>query len=234
MTKYAKLVIMTKSYDDVVALLEQFGAAEDDSPQGRKRFRILEAATALFVHHGYRKTSVDDVARDAGVAKGTVYLYFRNKSDLLIHAIVEEKKRYLKEMLPVFDRSASAAERLRRWVRITITVSRRMPLISRLIGGDNELSIILDDMNPGDVEERKRFETEFVADLIDEAAAPHDWTEAELETRARVLVNVLFAAITNDRLLNDDLSISDYAEQVATIIVDGAISTRSETGHAAA
>ncbi|WP_428264647.1 TetR/AcrR family transcriptional regulator [Haliangium sp.] len=47
-----------------------------------KRAAILDAAAALFSRYGYRRTSVDDVAGEAGIAKGTVYLYFDNKQAL--------------------------------------------------------------------------------------------------------------------------------------------------------
>lgn len=48
-----------------------------------KRNAILEAARALFTTDGYEQTTIAQVARRAGVAVGTVYLYFKNKSDLL-------------------------------------------------------------------------------------------------------------------------------------------------------
>ncbi len=47
-----------------------------------KRESILEAAIELFSSYGYRRTSIEDVARRAGIAKGTVYIYFRNKEQL--------------------------------------------------------------------------------------------------------------------------------------------------------
>ena len=47
-----------------------------------KREAILGAALELFGRYGYRRTSVDDIARRAGVAKGTVYLYVENKEAL--------------------------------------------------------------------------------------------------------------------------------------------------------
>lgn len=43
---------------------------------------IIEAADRLFTRFGYRRTSMDDIAREAGVAKGTLYLYFTNKEAL--------------------------------------------------------------------------------------------------------------------------------------------------------
>jgi AcrR family transcriptional regulator len=47
-----------------------------------KRDRILDAAQSLFVRYGVKRTSIDDVAREAGVAKGTVYLSFEFKAEL--------------------------------------------------------------------------------------------------------------------------------------------------------
>src|SRR5215470_6107707 len=47
-----------------------------------KRDAILAAALELFGRYGYRRTSIDDIARQAGVAKGTVYLYVENKEAL--------------------------------------------------------------------------------------------------------------------------------------------------------
>ena len=51
---------------------------------GDKRERILAAAERTFARHGFFAAKVADVAKDAGVADGTIYLYFKNKDDLLI------------------------------------------------------------------------------------------------------------------------------------------------------
>ena len=55
-----------------------------------KHDRIMNAAIASFARHGYHHATIADVAREAGVAAGTIYLYFKNKDDLLIR-IFEEK-----------------------------------------------------------------------------------------------------------------------------------------------
>src|SRR3954447_13206995 len=51
--------------------------------QKNKRDAIIEAATVLFTNGGYESTTIADVAKKAGVAVGTVYLYFKNKPELL-------------------------------------------------------------------------------------------------------------------------------------------------------
>jgi AcrR family transcriptional regulator len=43
---------------------------------------ILAAAKQLFGHYGYRRTSIDDIAQEARIAKGTVYLYFKSKEEI--------------------------------------------------------------------------------------------------------------------------------------------------------
>src|SRR6476469_9236668 len=56
--------------------------------------RLLDAATTLLVRWGYRKTTIDDVAREAGVGKGTIYLHWKDKNDLFRAAIWREQQRY--------------------------------------------------------------------------------------------------------------------------------------------
>ena len=59
-------------------------AAAADPPPGPKRDAILRAAIDVFAERGYFNAQVADVARAAGVAAGTVYLYFKSKDDLLV------------------------------------------------------------------------------------------------------------------------------------------------------
>ncbi len=71
---------------------------QSDIVRPDKRARITEAAITVFAEKGYRSSRVSDVAQAAGVADGTIYLYFKNKEDLLL-TIFEEKMEKLLEML---------------------------------------------------------------------------------------------------------------------------------------
>ncbi|MGW6279520.1 TetR/AcrR family transcriptional regulator [Kribbella sp. NPDC055071] len=59
-----------------------------------KRSAILAAATAMFLEHGYERTSVDAIAASAGVGKQTVYGHFGDKEKLFL-AVIEETQRTL-------------------------------------------------------------------------------------------------------------------------------------------
>ena len=71
----------------------------DTSDRKLREERILDAATTLLVRWGYRKTTIDDVAREAGVGKGTIYLHWKDKNDLFRAAIWREQQRYSEETM---------------------------------------------------------------------------------------------------------------------------------------
>ncbi len=52
-----------------------------------KEKHILESARKFFFRYGFKKTSLDEVAEDAGIAKGTIYNYFKNKEDLFVRNV---------------------------------------------------------------------------------------------------------------------------------------------------
>src|SRR6187200_402904 len=62
-----------------------------------KRDAILRAAIDVFAERGYFNAQVADVARAAGVAAGTVYLYFKNKDDLLVSIFERTMKEAIAE-----------------------------------------------------------------------------------------------------------------------------------------
>ena len=78
--------------------------ARSQAPPAGRRRAILDAATQVFARYGFRRASIDDVARQADVAKGTVYLYFASK-EALFASVVEA-------VLDEIDRRARAAAKL--------------------------------------------------------------------------------------------------------------------------
>ena len=60
-----------------------------------KRERILRAAVDVFAKNGYFNAKVSEIAKTAGVADGTIYLYFDGKEDLLITIFREHTRHYL-------------------------------------------------------------------------------------------------------------------------------------------
>ncbi len=92
-------------------------ASDDGHRRGERQRQILDAAVEAFAEKGFHGARISDVARRAGVADGTIYLYFRSKEDLLLsvfEAKMEELRRGLEEALARVD---DPLERLRAFAR---------------------------------------------------------------------------------------------------------------------
>ena len=63
---------------------------------GDVRQKILDAAEHRLWHYGFKKTTIDEIASDAGVGKGTVYLYFESKEDIGLTIMAQYKDASLK------------------------------------------------------------------------------------------------------------------------------------------
>jgi AcrR family transcriptional regulator len=100
--------------------------------------RLLDAATTLLVRWGYRKTTIDDVAREAGVGKGTIYLHWKDKNDLFRAAIWREQQRYSED---VQRRIAADPEGglLHRITTHGMLTALSNPLIAAIIRGKSDI-----------------------------------------------------------------------------------------------
>ena len=76
--------------------------------------RILDAAVAVFAEKGFFTSRISDIADRASVADGTVYLYFKNKEEILMTAINTAFDAFMKHARTELEKLASPAERLRR------------------------------------------------------------------------------------------------------------------------
>jgi AcrR family transcriptional regulator len=65
---------------------------------GDVRQKILDAAEQRLWHYGFKKTTIDEIASDAGVGKGTVYLYFEGKEDIALAIMAQFKEVSLREI----------------------------------------------------------------------------------------------------------------------------------------
>ncbi|MBY0402733.1 MAG: TetR/AcrR family transcriptional regulator, partial [Cyanobacteria bacterium] len=63
--------------------------------------RILETAAQLFRHYGFEKTSLEDIAKGAGISKGSIYLEFNSKDDILLGVIEQSSFQEIDKMKAV-------------------------------------------------------------------------------------------------------------------------------------
>ena len=82
---------------------------------GEKYFRIINAATKIFARKGFFQAKVSDIAREAQVADGTIYLYFDNKDDILISLFEEQMKAVLENMIDQIAAEKDAVKKIEKF-----------------------------------------------------------------------------------------------------------------------
>lgn len=97
-----------------------------------KRRRILDAAVRVFARKGYFGAKVAEIARQAGVADGTIYLYFHNKEDILVSLFNEVMAEHIEGARQEIAHLPAAPTRLR------AIAARHL----RLFGGNRDLAIV--------------------------------------------------------------------------------------------
>jgi AcrR family transcriptional regulator len=111
-------------------------AAADDTRGG-----ILEAARRRFLRFGVRKTTVDEVAREAGCSRTTLYAHFRNKQDLYASLLQQDAEAFIAEAAGALAKGGRAGAKIRRIVEITRRHYAHNHILRHALAGDAEMSL---------------------------------------------------------------------------------------------
>jgi len=85
--------------------------------KNNKYHLILEAAVKVFARQGFYQSTVAQIAKEAGVADGTIYLYFKNKDDILVHFFQYKTKQVFERFRTEVDNAESSLDKLRNLIR---------------------------------------------------------------------------------------------------------------------
>ena len=105
-----------------------------------KRTRIIAAAVDVFADKGFNAARVSDIAKRAGVADGTIYLYFKNKEDLLL-SVFEEKMDELKaSLMAELDQHHDILDKIRAFARHHFRAVREQRAVAEVLQVELRLS----------------------------------------------------------------------------------------------
>ena len=202
-----------------VALAARRLAAVKPAGTADKRDLILRAATRVFAQHGFFQSQVADVARVAGVAAGTVYLYFKGKDDLLVSIFERSMGEVIGEGRAAVVGVADPAERLRRIAHLHL---------GRL-GRDKHLAVVFQVELRQSVKFMERFSATFLQDylkLIREAIADGQASGAFRKDISATTATKMFFGALDEMATNWMLSRRKYdpraeADAVVDLFING-------------
>lgn len=99
---------------------------------GNKRERIIEAAAKLFGDKGYHDTTTAEIAESAGVAAGTIYIYFSSKEELLVAVFEEFLGKHMERLQAGVDRERTAKDKLVRLLTLGLELMQDNPDSARI------------------------------------------------------------------------------------------------------
>lgn len=103
------------------------------SKNSDKRPRILDAAVKVFARKGFFQARVADIAKEAEVADGTIYLYFKNKDDLLISIFEEKMRQVIASFRSAIAEENDARARLHRLIRMHLEGFQAYPDLAAVL-----------------------------------------------------------------------------------------------------
>src|SRR5215469_15919067 len=100
--------------------------------------RILDAALAEYLAHGFRRTSVDDVARRAGLGRATIYRRFATRDELVNAVLTRECRRLFTDIAAAGEGLPTVADQLVEGFVAGLRNARSQPLLHRMITTEPE------------------------------------------------------------------------------------------------
>jgi TetR/AcrR family fatty acid metabolism transcriptional regulator len=93
--------------------------------KNNKYHQILEAAVKIFARQGFHQSTIAQIAKEAGVADGTIYLYFKNKDDILVQFFSHRAKQVFESFREEVDRGQTSLDKLRNLISRHLTEFQR-------------------------------------------------------------------------------------------------------------
>ena len=101
---------------------------DPDKPQ-----QIIDAAIRVFARNGYWNSRVSDIARAAGIAAGTIYLYFETKEDILITVFREKMAEFVSALWRAIAEEGDAVAKIRRLVQMHFDILEGEPELAEVV-----------------------------------------------------------------------------------------------------
>jgi AcrR family transcriptional regulator len=186
-----------------------------------RREEILAAAVKVFARKGFAASRIEDVAAEAGIGKGVVYLYFDSRDELLL-SVLRAYAAQTKTMLASLG-SGSPLERLERLVHLVINSAAAQPDHARVLLDLWAMTPSIDDWADGPMRDMTSVYREYrgaVVDLLREASESGETRPGIGEHHATVIVGAIEGCLLQ-WLLDPNIALTELAAPIVSVCMDG-------------
>jgi len=183
---------------------------------------ILDAADRLLARYGYRKMTMDDIAQEVGIGKGTIYLHFKSKEEIALARVDRIVDRLNERLRAIADSNGSAAARLRRML-----LERVLFRFDSVQHYTESLSDVLAAIRPALLVRHNRHfneEERVFAALLKEGKSDGEFVFKDIRGTARALLvatNALLPYSLSTRELGKRKDVEAQAAHIAELLIKG-------------
>ncbi len=187
---------------------------DPDKPQA-----IIDAAIRVFARSGYYNSRVSDIAREAGIASGTIYLYFRTKDEILITLFREKMAEWVARVREAIASAPDAVSKIRRLVALHFDVLEQNPDLAEVV--QVELRQGQKFFRGASVQEITAY-FELIGSLLEEGQqAGQIRADVPVSVATKALFGAMDQVATSWVLSKRKYRLTESAEGVATIFLKG-------------
>ncbi|MDI6850646.1 MAG: TetR/AcrR family transcriptional regulator [bacterium] len=180
------------------------------------REKILIAARDVFGKKGFYETKMEDIVREAGVAKGTLYLYFQSKEELYQCLIKEGIKYFSSRIKETIEVEESLEGKIRALLKtLVLLIEENKDFIIRMVYEIPLVNLWNDKLKNAILEEQKEF-TEFLKNLFESALKKGLIYEGDVNILSSAFLGMVMRPIFNS-FINGTMS-EDVEEEVFQIV----------------
>jgi AcrR family transcriptional regulator len=195
------------------------------APKETVKDAILDATDRLLARYGYRKMTVEDIAHEAGIGKGTIYLHFTSKEEVVLSHVDRIVDRLNERLREIGLSNASAAERLREML-----LTRVMFRFDSIQHYTQSLNDLLAALRPGLLARRALYfeaEAQIFAEVLTKGRRSNEFEFDDEHVTAHALLqatNGLLPYSLSTTELGERREVEQRAADVANLILRGLLS----------
>ncbi|MDI6716677.1 MAG: TetR/AcrR family transcriptional regulator [Actinomycetota bacterium] len=194
----------------------------DDSRQMSKsektRLKIMASAAKAFNEKGFSETSIQEIADNAGVAKGTIYYYVEKKEDLVLMLVQFSKARLFSKIEKGIARSATASEKLEAVIRSHLKVIKIvgpiMPFfVLNIVKENSRLKKLIGEL-------REEY-LNILVSIIDEGVASGEFKQVDSKKIAVAILGLIIGQLFQYRIFTGKFNTKAIAETTTSLMLHG-------------
>ncbi len=183
-----------------------------------KRKAIIEAAKRIFTKKGFHGATVDEIAAEAGVAKGTVYLYFKSKAELFAQVALEVFRGLGEKMRSLVEESPDPVRALERAVDVYLDyIAENKDILRMIMGMGPSIRLALDESHLEEIDQGLMACVRDMAELLKEGMRRGIVHEGDPELLALAVMGAVHLPVFS-AIRHGGRSPKEMKKEVATLI----------------